>query len=263
MYNFSYHYYKGYYENFPYWDKLNISNDDKLSKIILNFFEKKNKLFTGSEIDPETPRAIEPNTIELYTAYPGLISGTGYTHGIKADGEFKIGFAFDHVSGMPSLQGSSVKGKLRAAFPEFNSDISFKNNEIDPVKTEWVLRAIHEIKGLNEPFVYSIDSTVEHQQLAKFIDECFSGKKATSTKEESKFLSIYNRDIFYEAVLINKADKAKKFLGIDSITPHNQSNPLKNPIPLPFLKVLPNISFQFKFDLTLLFWGLRNIHSCN
>ena len=43
MYNFSYHYYKGYYENFPYWDKLNISNDDKLSKIILNFFEKKNK----------------------------------------------------------------------------------------------------------------------------------------------------------------------------------------------------------------------------
>ena len=122
MYNFSYHYYKGYYENFPYWDKLNISNDDKLSKIILNFFEKKNKLFTGSEIDPETPRAIEPNTIELYTAYPGLISGTGYTHGIKADGEFKIGFAFDHVSGMPSLQGSSVKGKLRAAFPEFNSE---------------------------------------------------------------------------------------------------------------------------------------------
>jgi CRISPR-associated protein Cmr6 len=54
-------------------------------------------------------------------------------------------------------------------------------------------------------------------------------------------------DIFYDAVII-KADSSNKILEEDYITPH-KNNPLQNPIPLKFLKIRPDVSFRFEFDL--------------
>jgi hypothetical protein len=63
--------------------------------------------------------------------------------------------------------------------------------------------------------------------------------------ETSKAKSIYERDIFYEArVIETEGDLLKD----DYITPHGEDL-LKNPTPLRFIKVAPNVTFEFSFDL--------------
>ncbi len=53
-----------------------------------------------------------------------------------------------------------------------------------------------------------------------------------------------NGDVFFDAVVITSG----KLLGDDYITPHGDA--LKNPIPLRFIKVLPNVTFRFDFELS-------------
>lgn len=59
--------------------------------------------------------------------------------------------------------------------------------------------------------------------------------------------SIYNRDIFFDAVIVN-ADSKGRILAPDSITPHGD-DPLKNPTPLTFLKVASGCTMEFRFKL--------------
>ncbi len=53
-----------------------------------------------------------------------------------------------------------------------------------------------------------------------------------------------NSDIFFDAVIISGG----KILADDYLAPHGD-DPLKNPIPLRFIKVAPNITFRFDFEL--------------
>lgn len=55
------------------------------------------------------------------------------------------------------------------------------------------------------------------------------------------------KDIFFDATIV-KGDKKNKILGDDFITPHKEA--IKNPIPLRFIKVLPEVKFCFDFLLT-------------
>lgn len=64
---------------------------------------------------------------------------------------------------------------------------------------------------------------------------------------EGENKSIYDRDIFFDAVII-KADKKGRILCSDSITPHGD-DPLKNPTPLTFLKIAPGCTLDFRFKL--------------
>lgn len=59
--------------------------------------------------------------------------------------------------------------------------------------------------------------------------------------------SIYDRDIFFDAV-ITHTDPKGRILCSDSITPHGD-NPLKNPIPITFLKIAPGCKLEFRFKL--------------
>lgn len=59
--------------------------------------------------------------------------------------------------------------------------------------------------------------------------------------------SIYHRDIFFDAVIV-RADKKGRILCSDSITPHGD-NPLKNPVPITFLKIAPGCKLEFRFKL--------------
>ena len=52
--------------------------------------------------------------------------------------------------------------------------------------------------------------------------------------------------IFFDAIPI-KPGKDNRLFGIENITPHHE--PLKNPIPLTLLKVIPNVEFLFRFGL--------------
>jgi CRISPR-associated protein Cmr6 len=66
-------------------------------------------------------------------------------------------------------------------------------------------------------------------------------------KENGKSKSIYNRDIFFDAVIV-KADSKGRILASDSITPHGD-NPLKNPTPLTFMKIASGCKMEFRFKL--------------
>ena len=67
-------------------------------------------------------------------------------------------------------------------------------------------------------------------------------------KDESyKAKSIYKRDVFFDAV-ITKADFKGRVLCPDSITPHYR-NVLRDPVPLPFVKIAPGCVLEFRFHL--------------
>lgn len=53
-------------------------------------------------------------------------------------------------------------------------------------------------------------------------------------------------DVFFDAV-VRRGNATKKLLGFDYITPH--PDPVKNPIPIRMLKVLPDVVFEFRFSL--------------
>ncbi|HQO51091.1 MAG TPA: type III-B CRISPR module RAMP protein Cmr6, partial [Bacteroidales bacterium] len=76
-------------------------------------------------------------------------------------------------------------------------------------------------------------------------------------------ICIYERDIFFDAYLVSTQHPAiyrssyknqKSFIGDDYITPHvnrkkPEMSPFTNPIPLMFLKILPEVTIQFQFDV--------------
>lgn len=63
--------------------------------------------------------------------------------------------------------------------------------------------------------------------------------------------SIYKRDVFYDAVIV-EAYKDKKgiehIVDDDSITPH-KDGPLKDPVPITMLKIAPGCIIEFRFHL--------------
>jgi hypothetical protein len=77
-------------------------------------------------------------------------------------------------------------------------------------------------------------------------DEAIAQKKDSTTLIVCH-KKIQKHDIFLEA-FISKGGLKGTILGTDSITPHGD-DPLKNPIPLPFLKVRPKVEFTFQFLL--------------
>lgn len=108
-------YFKTYYE------KLGVLKDKDLNEDL----NKKNRdLFDISfqkKDYSESPLKTLPGfaAFDMKTVYPGLLVGTGYSHGSNqpdtAD-EIETGFSFDYTNGQPVIPGSSVKGILRSCF---------------------------------------------------------------------------------------------------------------------------------------------------
>lgn len=165
----------------------------------------------------------------LTTTYPGLLVGTGYEHELHIENEFKLGFFFDYTSGLPVIPGSSIKGVLRSAFkiPELM-------NELLPGKN---VRAI-ELEIFN-----GVD--IEKTKLEDYPEE---------KKQNWKYLPSPQKDVFYDAIITDSKNENGKFLAADFITPHKHKSERKldqfaNPVPLQFMKVLPEVEFLFQFDL--------------
>jgi len=181
-------------------------------------------------------------SINLYTTYPGLTTGTGYDRETKTKGDFKIGFFFDHTTGQPILPGSSVKGVLKSLF------------ELDENNTgEDSLKAIQ--------FIF--DEAIDEMFKNKPIKEELIKAKKTLTVESLKTIKelIFGtpdkigNDVFFDAVIDFGNFGKQKFLSNDFITPHvkddlsYEASMLKNPVPLMFLKILPDVPVQFRFKL--------------
>ena len=63
---------------------------------------------------------------------------------------------------------------------------------------------------------------------------------------EGEGRSIYERDIFFDAVITGEYDG--RILDDDSITPHTEG-PLKDPVPITMLKIAPGCKIEFRFRL--------------
>ncbi len=243
-YNNSLRFYKSYYKDVNW----SANNKDSANK---THFESQNKRITQGQLLDSNGRLPLPNyncqeedAIELVTMYPGLLIGSGITHGSGREGEIKIGFYFDHTTGLPVIPGSSVKGTLRSVFP-----LDYLKNAKKAEKEEKTLLKekseavteylIDELKGIVEGSEW--DKNDIHQ-----LERWLFGDNEAGTDNQ---FSISERVIFYDALPVRmlKADlKANlPFLGMDYITPH--SDPLKDPVPIQFLKVMPGLVYRFQF----------------
>ena len=231
--NLHQHYYKKYFEGIDF--RYLQSNDQKAPKEVVDRINGRNASLCASGLFAKMPSiecVKDEDCFELEVIYPGLVTGIGINHEAKIEGEFKLGVHFDWTRGMPVVYGSSVKGVLRAWFKEF-------------------------YEGSRDSYDYEM--------------EIFEGKLRDTEAEKKKYdqhweekvklaknricipKSIYERDIFFDAVIVQAEKKGKgRILCSDSITPHggeNHDNPLKNPTPITFLKIAPGCKLQFRFKL--------------
>lgn len=164
--------------------------------------------------------------LPLKIQYPGLVTGIGINHEIGVEGEYKLGMHFDWTYGMPIIYGSSVKGVLRSWFKEF-------------------------YKGGCDPYDYEMEifegSLRDIEAEKKQYGQEWEQKVKNVKNRIYSPMSIYHRDIFFDAIITNP-DNKRRILCSDSITPHNE-NPLKNPKPLTFMKVAPGCELEFRFKL--------------
>ncbi|MDR2915334.1 MAG: type III-B CRISPR module RAMP protein Cmr6 [Tannerella sp.] len=207
---------------------------------------------------------LKGTSFDLKTEYPGLATGTGMGHEADVKGELKLGFYFDYTTGQPVIPGSTIKGVLRSAFPQW--DGHKKTSEKKKLAKTAYIYMLLERKG-NEKW-----DELRKKWDALDDDEIIKQKKRITTIEKEIFegvvngenIPVYQRDIFHDAYIsagttLNPAKD--RILGVDSITPHVQegmsyeASMLKNPTPISFLKVLPDVRFSFHFIL--------NDHSSN
>lgn len=186
-------------------------NDALTKEIILQDYEE-----TRKEVFPQ----LGEHGFELTTCYPGLIIGSGYQHEVGVEEEFKLGFFFDHTTGLPIIPGSSIKGVIRNVFQRSPSYIA----------------------GLiSGPDLGERPSDVQIAQLAL---EIFGPPQGEAEVEGQ---SLQGQDRFYDAIPKADISFAAQLLGKDNLTPHR--SPFTDPVPLLFLKIMPGVTFQFDFAL--------------
>jgi CRISPR-associated protein Cmr6 len=261
--NLGWHYYRNYFIN-ENGSLLNMTETDLKIERTEKIFKQKNKEITDTTYNITYFSGFQ-DTFSLVTTYPGLLLGSGYGHEISAKGELKLGFFFDYTTGLPVIPGSSIKGVIRSVFPdikEVKEPFPYElKSETDKVRVAWLKAQLDNIDDTNFMKVHynPVDiKTLDKNTIEKYILltlEIFEGIKVYRQKKSiDKYYSIYERDIFHDAV-IKKAGNNNKIVGDDSITPHIKENlsyeqsMLKNPVPIPFLKVLPNVTFAFNFNL--------------
>lgn len=275
--------------DFKYLNETNEDSQKELKTLNGDIFEEHNERLINQEYplafsslskNVSTKEANEP--IRLKTTYPGLLLGSGYSHETGSKGEYKLGFFFEHVSGMPIIPGSSVKGTVRSVFPNFDG----KGVKHQAQKASIIWQLLHEIdkntfllpegqaeESSDDWSKYWLDTNNKEVWLVSALEKVlFDGcnparltfkntLKEGQQEESPKHLSVYQRDIFHDAVVVSFSEG--KLFGTDFITPHiNRKNPalsaFSDPTPLQFLKVMPEVIFQFEFAFQPTIFELGN-----
>lgn len=254
MKNLGWLFYKNYYDLNSL--KLSIERNEKTEE---EFFVEKNDAIFNTKFEENDWFEVPSSTkLLLTTTYPGLLSGSGVAHETGKLGELKLGFCFDHTTGLPYLPGSTVKGAIRQVFP---NHLRKKAGKVkDSIERQQLLTKADQIEryciGL---FKENVNIDIASTQLLQFEWEVFEGKTIENITEIIKGMSIdfhkmkenpigvYDSDVFHDACISKSNHKNQFFLDNDFITPHK--HPLKSPTPIQFLKVLPNVTWAFQFDL--------------
>ena len=241
--NIGWLYYRDYYRNFAHSSVNVVMSINKKGKETLIkkgsdlelTYKKKNEyicrssLASLSEYNKSLLNSLPCNTrLSFKTTYPGLLIGSGLSHGTGTDNDMKIGFLFDYTTGLPYIPGSSVKGILRSMFPlvKVKKDLSDEEKIYNKRRIKYIQQ--------------KLQGEYSDEQIIMLTRAIFEDPY---DKNNDKLIK---RDVFMDA-LIDPEQEDKYFMGDDFITTHR--DPLKNPTPLQFLKVLPEVVFCFSFNL--------------
>lgn len=233
MKNLSKAYYKDYFQDVGFKieqrkNELKISGDkgkiaQKNKELLGNaagneqYLKEAHKVFKGTD-------ALTNQCFTLETRYPGLVTGVGISHEAKIEGEFKLGIHLDYTTGLPVIYGSTVKGVLRAAFQE--KDLL----DVLPVL----------VPGAREK-LENIRTKMQGRTLKEWACLIFGDDDDRDSR------SAYGRDVFFDAIIDKLNDKGV-MLASDSITPHG-NDPLKDPVPLTFVRIASGCNIRFRFRL--------------
>ena len=94
--NLGWLFYRGYYEHLNQ-DNNALNTFAEKGKLADNFFHQQSEAILGfqhSDTGGGHFCAVGNRWFQLKTVYPGLLMGSGYTHGTGTQGEFKLGFFF-------------------------------------------------------------------------------------------------------------------------------------------------------------------------
>lgn len=253
MMNLKYFYYRGYFDDnrLRLFQPAEKTEREPLEKINQPVFREKNKTLTSTaRVKPFSPANLEKigaKELRLIVQNPGLLPGIGYPHEVGYPGEFKLGFGFDHTTGLPVLPGSSVKGVLRSVFPQVEFDGEYPHKMTKKPDSKQKNKAKYLFDLLNGLGIPNLDEYEHGQQdfihsleLAIFCGFDFS------EKPEKKRRPMPAHDVFFDALPVRFLEN--QLLGRDALAPH-LNDPLKNPVPLPFVKVMPGVTFGFYFKL--------------
>lgn len=251
--NLKHFYYRGYFEGIDFRQpKKDVSeSNDRNARA---FRAKNIRLLSTAGVPKFRPKVGIPGllTLHLRVQNPGLLPGIGYPHELGYQGEFKLGFGFDYVTGLPVLPGSSVKGVLRSVFPQVKFDaenpraFSNKPDAKQEQKAKYIFSLLERL-GIENLEIYKTKA----QELIHALElSIFCGWETDNffqADEKMVRRPMAQHDIFLDALPVDFPEN--QLLGRDALTPHG-ADPLKNPIPLPFVKVMPNVVFGFYFKLT-------------
>lgn len=206
--NFGHWYYREYFNTINLDSKGIVTNFSTFNK------GKNDKLIKGAALPPyDKENDIKDVTsFELKTCYPGLLCGVGYHHEIN------------NPKNEPKEDDAPEVYNLGMYF-DYTSGLPV----IPGSSIKGMLRsAIEEWDFLAD---YKPNNGVTREEIIK-------------TVFEGEGLSIYDRDIFLDAIPIRVDNK---LFGEDYITHH--PTPLQNPNPVRFLRVNPGVTYQFRFIL--------------
>lgn len=256
--NLKHAFYKWYYEDI---DWLNATAEDTIASSLRN---KNQRLFDykPDREDLESlilfPYVKNYYQISLTTIYPGLLLGSGYTHEINNKEELILGFFMDHITGLPLIPGSSVKGALRSVFPSFKSnaknvvEADLSEDKVDAkqkAKANYIFDVLSDMNDRIKEDIIKLNAEEQLHFVYQLENYMFEGKTFVNKDEkwEVKSIPMKQRTTFFDAGIIHPYE-GKSIMGGDVITPHGDK-PLRNPTPLPFLKVLPDVTFNFQFSI--------------
>lgn len=190
------------------------------------------------------------DSLELTVAWPGLMMGLGYGHGAKTEAnnkdhpfmtEIKTGFYFDFTTGIPVLPGSTVKGILRSYFPGRYP----KDSEIRKAVECRMIDILNSME-VGSGAVWDLKRI---EALENTVFEGKDGKQSIPSTEQDIFLDAYPSKGTEAKVFETNQPQIHDglFMGEDVLTPHH--HPLRDPVPLKHLKILPGVTMRFQFLL--------------
>ena len=205
---FYFDYYRGVDYSYLVEGKLNDKDLKEVKQNNAEILQKQNKALWNLDFNAYPKTRLVANTdncFTLKTTYPGLLVGSGYQHELSSEDALKLGFYFDHTTGLPALPGSGIKGTLRNAFGESWEFI------------QELLQGIDSSIQLDEPRIKALEK------------EIFEGVNTKESKKDNiQYLYSSQRDVFYDAVMVSSehpfpnSNRKGRFLANDYITPPQQ-----------------------------------------